>query len=220
MFTSNIKMVKYKKIQKEVKKMRYFFLLCTVLFLASCTNDLPTSENPPAEDQANELQLFFKEDGSTAFFEGEGNEFASYTEQTFWLNSNYVHVRVDNGGAIMNKVYRITNEAIELVFREVEGVAQFDLAALDTYPVLATILKVPIEVGQSEDKWTIRAIDAQVDTPYKMFDNAIIIITEDENSTETNYYIRGYGLVKSVTEMMNGDEVYTVSSTLRQLKME
>ncbi|MCT6925355.1 hypothetical protein [Metasolibacillus sp.] len=200
--------------------MRYFFLFCTMLFLASCSNETQPIESPPTEKQTNELQLFFKEDGSTAFFEGEGNEFASYTEQTFWLSSDYVHVRIDNGGATINKVYRITGTAIELIFQEVEDVAQFDEAALDTYQVISTLLKAPIDIGQSEDNWTITDTSAPIDTPYRTFDDAIVIVKEVENITETNYYVRGYGLVKSVTEMVDGDEAFVVSSTLKELEVE
>ncbi|WP_042475661.1 hypothetical protein [Bacillus ndiopicus] len=205
--------------------MRYFFLLCVALFLVSCSNNQaeptkPAENSPKIDQQENELQLYFKEDASTAFFEGEGNEFASYTEQTFWLAPNYVHIQVDNGGAIINKIYRITNEAIELVFREVEGVKQFDIAALDTYPVITTILKMPLEVGQSEGNWTIAEIDAQIDTPYRSFDHAVVIVTKDKDTTESNYYVRGYGLVKSVTEMVDGDETYVVTSTLKQLDVK
>lgn len=189
-----------------------------MLFLVSCSNETQPIESPPTEEQTNELQLFFKENGSTAFFEGEGNEFASYTEQTFWLSSNYVHVRIDNGGATINKVYRITDTAIELIFQEVEDVAQFDETVLDTYPVISTLLTIPIDIGQSEDNWTITDTAAQIDTPYRAFDDAIVVVKEDESIMETSYYVRGYGLVKSVTEMLDGDEVFVVSSTLKELE--
>ncbi|WP_107841607.1 hypothetical protein [Metasolibacillus meyeri] len=199
--------------------MRYFILLCALLFMTSCSNDKLPIENPPVEEQTNELQLFFKEDGSTAFFEGEGNEFASYTEQTFWLSSDYVHVRVDNGGVVINTVYRVTDTAIELVFQEAEDVAQFDATALDTYPVITTLLKAPIEVGQSEDHWAIADIAAQVDTPYRSFNNAVVVVMEIGNATETNYYVHGYGLVKSVIEIMEEYEIFIITSTLKELEV-
>ncbi len=66
-------------------------------------------------------------DGSTAYFLGEGNEYATYTVHTKWLSDQYVALVEDNGGAALLKVFRVMNEEnkIDKVYDEIiDGIAK------------------------------------------------------------------------------------------------
>lgn len=210
--------------------MRFIVMLSSLLLLASCNNtekpvgEENTTTTPVEQDveqkpeqQLTDLALFFKKDGTEAVYEGEGNEFAGYTEETSWLSDNIVQLIVDNGGVTLRKVYRITEDEISLIFNEVEDVAAFNISEANNYPSLSTILKKPLEVGQEYEEGQLTEVNATVETPYKTFYNAIVLVQETEEMTETRYYVPSYGLVKTVTEMKTDDQPFIVSSSLKEV---
>ena len=58
---------------------------------------------------------FFLQDGVTAKYLGEGNEYASYLARTQWHNDNTVSIYEDNGGTTLLRTYRISDESIDLI---------------------------------------------------------------------------------------------------------
>ncbi|WP_342469368.1 hypothetical protein [Ureibacillus sp. FSL K6-3587] len=183
------------------------------------------NQNAVEEEPADELELsqFLKPDGSTAKFLGDGNEFASYTEKTTWLDDQYVGTIVDNGGVTMMTIYKIGDEKIEIVYKEpVDLDAAFpDMEDIKSMQPIETYFAKPIEVGTSFGNWKIIKIDEPVETPYKNFDEAIVIEESGENYVNRKYFVEGLGEVKT-EYIMDTDqgEKYIVTSTLESVSTE
>ena len=96
-------------------------ILSLALLLIGCSdvsNTETLNNTSGVEQQTPEqaaLASYFPPDGSTAYFQGEGNEFASFTLQTTYIDTQHIAQVEDNGGVTFLKIYRITDMAIELV---------------------------------------------------------------------------------------------------------
>lgn len=188
-------------------------------------NDQQNQTISPDEKQSEDVDLkkFLKPDKTTATFQGEGNEFASYTEKTFWLNDQYVGTIEDNGGITMMTVYKISDEKIDIIYREpVETDSNSpnfpDIADLQTMEPIETYLAKPIEAGATFGKWTIAATEETVETPYQSFDHVIVLEETGENYINRKYLAEGFGVIKTESIMdTDQGEKYTVTSTLETL---
>nr|WP_106778913.1 hypothetical protein [Lysinibacillus timonensis] len=130
--------------------MKQILLSLSLLFLSAYTNDQANTEKPTSEDILNEtttqtnnvnsdeqdssndyldsneadkinLTKFFLQDDSTAYFQGYGNEYASYTVHTKWLSDRYVALTENNGWAVILKIYRIADEQnkVDQIYNEI-----------------------------------------------------------------------------------------------------
>lgn len=101
----------------------------------------------------HDLAVYFPADGSNAYYQGEGNEFASYTLQTKYIDASSIAQIENNGGVTLLKVYRMTDFAIELVYMEaVDEIPTLPSAQeIATLPVIEIILQQPLEVGRRFD---------------------------------------------------------------------
>lgn len=213
-----------------------FFLL-----LASCTQpDIISIDNQPDEstiteeeafsstevehdygkafENASKLQLFLYEDLSTVTFEGEGNEYASYTIQTTWLSDHYVRYEQDNGGVVVAKYYRVDHDGVYLVDQVTEEVAVKTVADLEQLPVLSTMLITPIAVGTSFDGWTITATLERYKTPYDSFDKVIVLEKQTDTIVERQYYVAGVGAIAYEFETTDANgEVSSITSKLASI---
>ncbi|WNN78502.1 hypothetical protein RKS58_11870 [Lysinibacillus capsici] len=88
--------------------MRYPVLVLSVVFLlAGCREEVqeepvpaptPSVEDKQAVEQdQTSLLSYFPPDGSVASFQGEGNEFASFTLKTTYLDTQHIVQIEDNG---------------------------------------------------------------------------------------------------------------------------
>lgn len=183
--------------------------------------DQPASE---ANFEAINFQRYFKPDQTTAYFAGEGNEFASFTEQTTWLSDQYVAVVVNNGGAIVMKIYRIKDDGAELIADElVDGLPEdikFPLPeSLEKLPRLEPYLAGPFEIGATFGNWTIVETDATLETPYKRFEKVLVIEDSGEDFVNRKYFAENYGLIKTESMMsVELTEEVTVTSTLQNIE--
>lgn len=175
----------------------------------------PTIEIKEPKDHRETLKKFFKQDGDVAHFLGSGNEFARFTETTTWLFDDYVQILEDNGGAVSQKIYRITEKAIELVYQEIaeptaKVFTELDLSAL---PTAQTVLQWPVANGDKVGDLSIQ-MPVEIKTPYQTFSNAILLTEEVEAGKNDYYYVEGYGLVARVFETSDG---YRVVSSLASI---
>ncbi|UZM97644.1 hypothetical protein OL548_21460 [Lysinibacillus sp. MHQ-1] len=162
---------------------------------------------------------FFPPDGSIAYFQGEGNEFATFTLQTTYLDPQHIAQVEDNGGVTLLKIYRITDSKIELIYREpVDSNPRLPSSTeVAAYPVLETVLQQPIQVGTSFQGWTIQSITAKVDTGTKVYSNVIQVTRTEDQFTTTNYFAQGVGLIKKEDRMESDQEQpFVVTSTLQK----
>ena len=203
-----------------------YFLLCS-LFLVACNQVAEEDSNEHfneeeegyknAFEHSTALQLFFKEDQTTAAFFGEGNEYASFTEETMWLTETIVQTIVDNGGVTMYRLYHITDQAIILVYEDINS-PNLTVAEIVKLPTLELYMALPIERNTSFDGWVITAVDVTVETPFQTFTQAIEVVKETDDFKTFRYFVRGFGLVKQIDEMKMADGVFVVSSTLKEIQ--
>lgn len=227
--------------------------LALVLTVAGCgTQDTVTEE--PAEDTAQEDAVqeeeaseetpaestsgdshdseeatvdpydYFLEDGSTARFEGYGNEFAEFTLRTDYMEANHVATYEENGGTVVLRVYRLHDDRIELVKQEGEFYDEYtasfeELEALD---VISTYLEFPIEEGQEIGDATVVETGTSLETPYQNFDGVFMLesFEGEDGAVNRNYFVEGYGEVKrEFRGNVDDPDEMAVTSTLASIEL-
>lgn len=212
--------------------MRYPVLVLSVAFLlAGCREEVQEgsvpSPTPAVEDKQTveqdhtSLLSYFPPDGSVASFQGEGNEFASFTLKTTYLDTQHIVQIEDNGGVTLLKIYRITDTSIDLVYREpVDSNPSMPSAAeAASYPVLETVLQKPLQVGTSFQGWTIESTTATVDTGTTVYQDVIQLSRSEDQMTTTKYFAKDIGLIRKEDTMeTEQDEPFVVTSTLQKIE--
>lgn len=212
--------------------MKKLLLLPFFLLLASCTQ---SAENPITQEEAfssteveqqygkafenaSKLQLFLYEDLSKVTFEGEGNEYASYTIHTTWLNDQYVRYEQDNGGIVLAKYYRVNADGIYLIDQIPDELKPKTVGELENLPVLSTELMAPITVGTSFDGWTITATEESYSTPYDTFEKVVVLEKQTNTIVERQYYVAGVGAIAYEFETTDANgEVSIITSKLASI---
>ena len=169
---------------------------------------------------ANSMQLFFKEDQSTAYFKGFGNEYASYTEKTTWLSNDYVRIDKDNGATITTQYFRVIKDAIYLIKEVINEQDKLTVQDLQLIKPVSSLLQTPLRENFQFDNWRILNTNETVETPYDTFQNVIVLYSENDNTSETKYFARGYGIIKTIYTLMPLDgegEEFIVQSELTNI---
>lgn len=216
---------------------KYPIVLALMLLLSACseksTDDSPIDtgtpseeiqeEVPETEDSAEEridLKRFFMKDGSVAKYLGDGNEYASYQARTQWHNDDTVSIYEDNGGTVVIRTYRITEDSIDLIKEQGEYYETYSPTdeELQSLPIISTILQTPIETGKTFDEWTVVSIDQTLETPYKTFDDVIVLEKTDESgAVQRKYFVQDFGEIKREFIMKENDAEFSVTSTLESV---
>ncbi|HHV13818.1 MAG TPA: GerMN domain-containing protein [Clostridiales bacterium] len=138
-------------------------------------------------------------------YEGEGNEYASYSQITDFLNAadNRIQTRTNNGGTETVRVIEIKKGKLEVIKTVNECYYRDNL-------MLSTVSEDPAEILLMEPlvqgtQWTlpdgrkryISAVDVEVTTPSGSY-KAIEVTTENGDNQSKDYYAPQVGLVKSV----------------------
>jgi hypothetical protein len=150
-------------------------------------------------------------------YEGQGNEFASFTAYNDYVTKNAVQQQVDNGGTSTVRVTRIADGKVIRVLTKGEVYYRENMLTQsgDKGEVL---LMEPLEKGTSwtlEDgsRRTITEIDTDITVPAGTY-RCIEVTTEGKDSTTIDYYAKDTGLVKTV--FRSGD--MEVSSMLKAIE--
>lgn len=179
-----------------------------------------TTEKPePIPTQTN-LNQFFLTDGSSAQFLGDGNEYASYSLKTQWMNENYVATYEDNGGTVMQRIYRISTDKISLLAENGEAYeAQMpSIEELDAMPEIGVYLSTPLEVGTEFNDWIITSTSETVETPLQMFTDVIVLEKkEEQGNVNRKYFAKEFGEIKREFIMYEGEQETIISSTIEKL---
>lgn len=178
----------------------------------------PVIEEEPKEIVDLPLRSYFKQDGDVAYFLGMGNEYAGFTETTTWLSDEYVEILEDNTGAVMQKVYRIKMDAIELVYEEMMEFEKksFTLTQLNQLDPMQTIMKLPLKDGFTFEGKTM-SYPVKLITPYKEYDNLIQITEEIDGGKNHFYYDNGDGLVAKQFITNDGQEIVSLLGSINEL---
>lgn len=168
------------------------------------------------EESVN-LKRYFMPNATTAYFKGTGNEFASYKETTTWLGEDYIQTVVNNGGATVEKVYRITQNEIQLVLQQEvpdESITVFTEQELNQLKKIDIVLEVPLQEGKKVGNRQIVSMSTEIDTAYGHFKDVLVVEEIQDQSKTLYYYAPDYGLVR--TEFYQGNEL-TISSELASI---
>ena len=159
-------------------------------------------EQPSPAEEENELQpgdYFPLTIGSTWQYLGDGNEYASFSREVLYVESNESQIKEDNGGTVSTSVFQVTANAVTQVYFEGEGYDQGNMLNQPENRNIA-ILKAPIKPGT---KWIagnstreIIDVNTSVNTPAGRFDDCVKVKITDNQSTLYEYYKKGIGLVK------------------------
>jgi hypothetical protein len=182
------------------------------------TEDKENSEGNNGHNQSEiSMADFFLTDGSKAHYLGEGNEFAELDIEVTHPYENYVIIHENNGGSMVRHIYKIEKNSIGIL-EEMMIDYKEDFPTLDELNAMiptGVYLQKPFEVGTTFDNWTIVQTDAIVETPYKKFENALVIEMKGKDFINRKYFVEGFGEVKREAVMTMDEGDYVVTSTLK-----
>jgi len=193
-----------------------FIILISVLLLTAC--DKGNVENPNDVSNTLKIEDFFPLTENTKYtYEGEGNEFASYTVYIDYSNGNRIQTRTNNGGSEIVRVLEINNGQLTELFSRAETYFRENFTD-DEYTDGKVLLKEPLKEGNNwssgeNSKTTITGVSKEVVT-YQGNMKAIEVTTEDSHGITIEYYTRDKGLVKIINE----GEGYKTSSVLSTIE--
>ncbi|MEO4053700.1 hypothetical protein [Solibacillus sp. CAU 1738] len=158
------------------------------------------------------FKRYFMPDGTTAYFRGTGNEFASYKEKTTWLFDHYIQTVLNNGGAIVEKIYRITATEVQLVLQQEvpeEPTTAYTEQQLNALATIAVIWEAPFEERKKMGNRQIVGIPAEITTEYGHFTDVIIVEEVADNNINRFFYAPDYGLIR--LEFYNNNDLIVTS---------
>jgi len=183
-----------------------------------------TDSNKDDDDEHSVLDIpmseFFLPSGTKAHYIGEGNEFAELDIEVTVLDERNVVVDEDNGGVSIRTIYQIHEDKISVLSSDP---IDFD----DPMPTSEKISKMipleiylqkPFEAGSTFDNWTITETDATTETPFKTFNNVIIVEMVVDDFINRKYFAQGFGEIKreAIMKTENEDD-FIVTSTLQSV---
>ena len=183
--------------------------------------EVVTEPEPEPEPSKVQLSNFFMQDGVTAMYLGEGNEYASYRARTQWHNDHTVSIFEDNGGTTLLRTYRISEESFDLIQEQGEFYDEFNPTdeELQALPKLSTFLKLPVEPGENIDDWEVISVNETIDTPFQVFEQVIVLEkSDDTGAIQRRYIVEKYGEIKREFIMNEEDIEFIVTSTLESIE--
>lgn len=140
-------------------------------------------------------------------YEGEGNEYASYTLRVEYEEENRYQLTRDNGGTVISDIYEVREDSIVHVYMSGESYDHTNLLKKQNN-LEDIVLKFPIEVGNKwiseENSYEIIDIKASVTVPYGTFNDCVVVRrTYKDGSEEYMNYKEGVGMLQS--EFRTGD---------------
>ena len=209
--------------------MKKFFLiiglLLSLVLLSSCANKdavKPSEDNKSTSPETKAELLTTKDyysykENTKYVYEGQGNEYASYTVFVDYKAGNRVQLRSNNGGTEMVKVLENEDGELRILLSREECYYRENLSQVPSSNV-EILLKEPLELGTNwiladGRKRSVSNLEVDVTTPLGTY-KTLEVTTEGKESKTLDYYAPNIGLVKSVFTS-NGLEV---SSTLSKLE--
>lgn len=172
------------------------------------------------------LKQYFPPNESVAIFSG-GFENGGVEIQTVWLNDYYVQQISSNDGGIVELIYRLNGDQVELVYQDmIDGSVKSNMSSgeLNELPSLEVVFKAPFKVGDQYGDWTVIETSEQMKTSYGSFTNVIVIENTSDDIWTRKYYAQGFGEVKweSAERNKENNEYYEVfiSTELVSIKVK
>lgn len=212
-----------------MRKIAVCFFMITLMFAAGCgqasapKNTTPGSNTvaPPLQNTTPSMQSYFPiTSGSSWSYQGEGNEYASFTREVSYMQNNRGQFKESNGGTVTTQVFQVTDTDITRVYFLGEDYQAANLFSTGFSPNdNSTVLKAPLQAGTTWISGGIEkrivSTDAKVTTPAGSFDSCIQVESKHTDSVVYEYFKAGVGMVKR--EFKSGNE--TISSSLAAYKI-
>lgn len=159
------------------------------------------------ENHYNSLlkSYFFPTENSDAYYLG-GFENGGEKVQTKWISDEFVQQIRSNGGATVQRIYKIKDNQIDMVYEEMIdefNPASLSIEELNKLPTMNTIMKAPLKIGEQFDEWKVIDLNGEISTFYSSFTDVLILENQSEDSITRKYYAKGYGEVKLEFEFYN-----------------
>ncbi|AHF08811.1 MULTISPECIES: hypothetical protein [Dehalobacter] len=190
-------------------------IVLALLFFNGCSLAKPEPKpapSPSSEQTENIAAYIPLSVGNYWFYEGIGNEYASYTEKVTYQQRNQYQVIIDNGGTVTANRYEVAADRIVNTFRQSEFYEDKNILDQPSN-IEAILLQSPLTSGNS---WTSEGnsyeiIDtaATVEVPAGIFENCLTVkITYPESGNYSLYYYKkDVGLIKSEYVMPENEKV-------------
>ncbi|MFZ7103984.1 MAG: hypothetical protein ACOWWO_15200 [Peptococcaceae bacterium] len=185
-----------------------FMIIC--LIIAGCTK----KENPPVQEEPNSSQgeepvkkeltvkdVYPLNAGDYWKFAGTGNEYASFEQKVLFREGDRIQLQNATGGTVMAMIYEFKDGKLMVVYSLEEFYEEENILNRENQ-MSEVILQEPITAGNSwesgEKKYTIEAVDVEVETPAGKFADCVKVTIESDqyNSQSFVYYKPNLGLVK------------------------
>lgn len=206
--------------------LKFLCVLFLTIILLGCQK-APTPTNPPAEDVITDVSTYFPIEAKlTWIFEGEGNEYASFTRRVMVQQVNRSQFAEDNGGTKMVMVYQVEPDKVKRTFFEPEFYSDKNMLN-EAANQSEIILKGPLKVGSAwqddKNKREVLGIREKVTVPAGTFENVVKIrITplqgESQGSELFEYYAPNTGLI--LREFISGENFKVISKLKSSGKTE
>lgn len=194
----------------------FVFLLITATAIGCTAKQSETPAQPitPVEEKDIGLYMPMKV-GSIWEYEGEGNEYASYTLSVEYEEENRYQLTRDNGGTVIADIYEVREDSIVHVYLAGESYDHTNLLKQQNN-LEDIVLKLPIEVGNKwvseENSYEIIDTKATLIVPYGTFNDCVVVRrTYKDGSEEYMSYKEDVGMLQS--EFRTGD--FSVFSRLK-----
>ena len=211
-------------------------LLLSLTVLSGCgsNQDNPPSGTTNGEQQQGQQQnqeqttqefkladFLAYQENTKYYYEGHGNEYASYTTYVDYLKEDKVQLRTNNGGTEMVRVLGVIDGKLVQLLAQGETYYREDLTQskrLD--PNGEVLLMEPLTKGTTwtladSRKRTITNVGMELETPSGTY-KVIEVTTEGKDSSFIEYYAPKVGLVQTVFRGTEGFEVDSVLSKLEK----
>lgn len=186
------------------KLLSIILVISLAIFFTGCVKKTnPPTENLPKELIVTDVSAYFPADaGSTWTYEGQGNEYAGFKRTVIHREGTLVQFSENNGGTQMGLVYKITPEAVTLLYAVEEHYT--DASVLRQQPNRnEVLLQAPLRQGatwqDARYKREVVSTRASVSVPGGTFNNAVQIKSTPLHQTTSayliEYYVPNMGLV-------------------------
>jgi hypothetical protein len=199
---------------KLTKSLLFTGLLLVFVFpIAGCGQ-----EPMPTEEAAIHDYFPFNENVRMVY-EGQGNEFASYTTYVDYINDDKIQIRTNNGGTEVVKVLQNTDGSLIEINSWGEIFYKSDLIGEEAN-LSDVLLKEPLAEGtmwnlSDGSQREITGLTVAIETPYGSFEALEVTTTKDGETVQKQYYVLDIGLVKTIT-LVEDEEI---SSSLKEMNI-
>lgn len=188
-------------------------LIAAALLSTGCNMIKPLPDEPDNEEDLSIEDYYPISENTKYSYEGQGNEYATYTVFVDYIIDNRIQTRTNNGGTETINVIEINDDQVNLLYSRGETYFRQNFLNKD-YSGGKVLLKAPLKEGTSwaydeKSTATITNLSKDLVTPIGNY-QALEVTIEGENSKTVNYYAKDVGLVKTISS----GEGYEVSSTL------